>query len=114
NVNTTTINNTYNTTVTNNYTTVNRVSYNGGNGGATARPTAADMGVAREAHRQATPMQTQQQQTARSNREFHVSTNRGNPPIAATPKPGVFSGSGVVAPREAPRTPAPTANRPTP
>ena len=112
NVNTTTIHNTYNTTVTNNYTTVHRVSYNGGDGGTTARPTAADMGVAREAHRQATPMQTQQQETARSNREFHVSMNHGNPPIAATPKPGVFSGSGVVAAREAARTPGPSANRP--
>jgi hypothetical protein len=101
NVNTTIIHNTYNTTVTNNYTTVNRVSYNGGNGGTTARPTAADLAVAQEAHRPATPMQTQQQQTAKSNREFHVSINRGKPPIAATPKPGVFSGPGVVAAREA-------------
>jgi len=112
NVNSTIIHNTYNTTVTSNYTTVNRVSYNGGNGGTTARPTAADMGVAREAHRQATPMQTQQQQTARSNREFHVSMNRGNPPIAATPKPGVFSGSGVMPGREAAKAPSPSANRP--
>ena len=96
NVNTTIIHNTYHTTVTNNYTTVNRVSYNGGNGGSTARPTSAEMAVALEAHRQATPMQMQQQQTARNNREFHASANHGNPPVAATPKPGVFRGPGVV------------------
>ena len=112
NVNTTIIHNTYNTQVTNNDTTVNRVSYNGGNGGTTARPTAADTAVARETHRQATPMQAQQQQTARSNREFHISTNRGNPPVAATPKPGVFSGPGVVPARSSANTPSPNTNRP--
>ena len=112
NVNTTIVHNTYNTQVTNNYTTVNPVSYNGGNGGTVARPTSADMAVAQEAHRQATPMQMQQQQTARSNRELHVSVNRGNPPVAATPKPGVFAGPGVVAARPSADTPSPNANRP--
>src|SRR6516165_3496949 len=112
NVNNTIVHNTYNTQVTNNYTTVNPVSYNGGNGGTVARPTSADMAVAQEAHRQATPMQMQQQQAARSNREFHVSVNRGNPPVAATPKPGVFTGPGVVAARPSADTPSPNANRP--
>lgn len=112
NVNTTIIHNTYNTTVTNNYTTVNRVSYNGGNGGTTARPTPAESAVAREAHRQPTPVQAQQQQSARSNGEFHVSMNHGTPPVAATPKPGVFSGPGVVPARASANTPGPNANRP--
>src|SRR6516164_431947 len=112
NVDTTIVHNTYNTQVTNNYTTVNPVSYNGGNGGTVARPTSAEMAVAQEAHRQATPMQMQQQQTARSNREFRVSVNRGNPPVAATPKPGVFTGPGVVAARPSADTPSSNANRP--
>ena len=112
NVNTTIIHNTYNTTVTNNYTTANRVSYNGGNGGTTARPTPAESAVAREAHRQPTPVQAQQQQSARSNREFHVSMNHGTPPVAATPKPGVFSGPGVVPARASANTPSPNANSP--
>src|SRR5580700_1000906 len=38
NVNITNIHNLYNTTVVNNTTTINRVSYNGGNGGVNARP----------------------------------------------------------------------------
>src|SRR5215475_13963501 len=42
NVNETIIHNTYNTTVVNNNTTVNRVSFNGGSGGTTARPTSAE------------------------------------------------------------------------
>ena len=42
NVNVTNIHNVYNTTVINNTTTINRVSYNGGNGGLNARPRAED------------------------------------------------------------------------
>lgn len=40
NVNTTNVTNVYNTTIINNSTTANRVSYNGGPGGTTSRPTA--------------------------------------------------------------------------
>jgi hypothetical protein len=47
-VNVTNIHNTYPQTVVNN-TTVTRVSYNGGTGGVTARPTAADQAAARAA-----------------------------------------------------------------
>ena len=48
-VNVTNIHNVYNTTVVNNVT-VNRVSYNGGNGGINARPTAAQEAAVRERH----------------------------------------------------------------
>ena len=47
-VNVTNIHNTYTQTVVNN-TTVNRVSFNGGTGGVTARPTAAEQAAARAA-----------------------------------------------------------------
>ena len=92
------ISNVYEKTVINNVT-VNRVSYNGGRLGIQARPSAADEAAAHERHVAVTPMQRQHQQTALNNPALRVSENRGRPPIAATPRPGNFSGSGVVAPR---------------
>jgi hypothetical protein len=99
NVNVTEIHNVYNTTVVNN--TVNRVSYNGGNGGIEARPTAEEDAAARERHVPPVAAQTQHIQAARENRELRASVNQGRPPIAATEKPGEFSGHSVVAAREA-------------
>jgi hypothetical protein len=97
NVNTTVIHNTYvNNTVINNNTTINRTSYNGGTGGVTAQPTAAEQAAAREPHVAPTAMQTQHQQAASSNRALLASENHGRPAIAASSKPGVFSGPGVV------------------
>ncbi|MGH8540472.1 MAG: YXWGXW repeat-containing protein [Stenotrophobium sp.] len=100
NVNVTNIHNTYNTTVINN-TTVNRVSYNGGTGGLTAQPREQDRVAAREQHMQPTAEQLQHRTIAGSNRELRASVNHGRPAIAATPRPGVFSGRGVVAARSA-------------
>jgi hypothetical protein len=91
NVNVTNIHNTYNTTVINN-TTVNRVSYNGGSGGITAAPTAQDQTYAHEKHIAPVAAQTQQLATARANPQQRASVNHGKPAIAATPKPGSFSG----------------------
>jgi WXXGXW repeat (2 copies) len=96
NINTTIIHNTYRTTVINNATTVSHVSYNGGTGGITARPTPAEMAAEREHHTPATHLQTQHEQSARSNREFLASQNHGHPAVAATAKPGQFHGAGVV------------------
>ena len=97
NVNTTVIHNTYNSTVINNNTTINRVSYNGGTGGTTAQPTAVEQAASREQHTPPTALQGQHEQAARSNRALLASENHGQPSIAATPKPGVFGGGGVVA-----------------
>src|SRR4029077_1706786 len=44
--------------------------------------------------------QTEHVQAARANPELRASSNHGKPPVAATPKPGDFRGSGVVAARE--------------
>ncbi|MBV8051394.1 MAG: YXWGXW repeat-containing protein [Acidobacteriaceae bacterium] len=98
NVNVTRVTNVYNTTIiNNNTTTVNRVSYNGGPGGITARPTAAEEAAARERHIEPTQAQTQHETLAKNNPQLRASVNNGRPPIAATAKPAAFKGNGVVA-----------------
>ncbi len=97
NINTTVIHNTYNTTVINNNTTVNRTSFNGGTGGTTARPNAQELAAERELHTPMTAAQTQHVQEAGKNRALLASANGGHLAIAATQKPGVFHGPGVVA-----------------
>jgi len=96
NVNVTVVHNTYNTTVINNSTTINRVSFNGGRGGTTARPTSREMEVARQHHVPMTSEQTQHQQAASSNRTLLASVNHGRPDVAATPRPGEFKGRGAL------------------
>jgi hypothetical protein len=115
--NVTNITNVYDKTVVNNVS-VNNVSYNGGGGGTTARPTAAEQVVARAHHVAPTPAQIQHEHAASSNHELLASVNHGKPPIAATPKSGVFSGHGVLEAKAAapyhPLTPAPAAKRAAP
>ena len=113
NINVTNIHNVYNTTVVNN-TTVNRVSYNGGQGGITARPTAAEEAAARERHVPPVAAQTQHAQVAASNPQLRATANHGKPPIAATAKPAAFSGSGVVPAKAAGAPYHPPANRAAP
>lgn len=96
NVNVTYIHNTYNETVVNNNTTVNRVSYNGGNGGTTLRATQEQAAYAREQHTSPTASQVHQQQLAMNDPAQRFSANRGRPQVAATAKPGAFSGPGAV------------------
>ncbi|MGH8307020.1 MAG: YXWGXW repeat-containing protein [Gammaproteobacteria bacterium] len=95
-VNVTYIHNTYNQTVINNTTRVNRVSYNGGEGGIDARPTAEQEAFAREPHVALTKAQIHQERLAMNNPAQRFSTNHGRPEIAATAKPGKFKGPGVV------------------
>jgi hypothetical protein len=109
NVNVTDIHNVYNTTVNN--VTVNRVSFNGGNGGVEARPTPQEEAAANGRHIAPVAAQTQHVQAARGNPELRASTNHGKPPIAATEKPGEFSGHGVVQAREAGAPYKPEQNR---
>jgi hypothetical protein len=94
NVNTTSIHNTYNTTVINNVT-VNRVSYNGP-GGVTAAPTAQEKAAAQQPHIAPTAAQTAHVQEAAKNPALAAKANGGHPAIAATARPGAFSGPGVV------------------
>jgi hypothetical protein len=93
------ITNVYNeTVVTNNVT---HVSFNGGTGGITARPTPEEEAAVREQHVAPIPAQVQQERTAGANKELLASENHGRPAIAATAKPGEFTGKGVTAAREA-------------
>jgi hypothetical protein len=95
NVNVTVVHNTYNTTIVNR--SDNHVSFNGGAGGINARPSAVEEGYAREQHIQPIAAQTQQMNAARGNRDLHASVNQGRPAIAATERPGAFTGHVVAA-----------------
>jgi hypothetical protein len=101
NVNVTNIHNVYNTTVINNNTTVNRVSYNGGTGGINRRPRPEEEAAARQRHIPPVAVQTQHAQAARANPEFRASVNHGTPRVAATPKPGAFNDRAVVPAKQA-------------
>ncbi len=111
NVNVTEIHNTYNTTIINNNTTINRVSYNGGNGGINERPTAEEEVAGRGRHIRPVGAQNQHFDEARSNRELRASVNHGKPPVAATPRPGAFHDRNAMAAREAGGRYEPPANR---
>jgi hypothetical protein len=106
NVDITNIHNVYNTTVINN--NVNRVSYNGGNGGISARPTAEEEAAARDRHIPPVATQTQHAQAARANPQQRASANMGKPGVAATPRPGDFNDRAAVPAKEAgaPNNPA--------
>lgn len=101
NVNKTIIHNTYidRTVIVNN--NVNHVSYNGGEGGVAARPTSEQERVAQERHLAPVAAQQQHIQTARMNPAMRASQNQGRPAVAATARPGEFSGHDVVAARAA-------------
>jgi hypothetical protein len=90
---------------------VNRVSYNGGNGGINARPTPEQEAAAHERHAPPVAAQTQHVQAARDNPELRASANQGKPPVAATPKPGAFKDPAVVPAKEAGAPYHPPANR---
>ncbi|MBS0378313.1 MAG: YXWGXW repeat-containing protein [Proteobacteria bacterium] len=94
------ITNVYSRTVVNNVA-VSRVSFNGGAGGVMARPTSAELAAGREQHVALTGAQRQQENLARNNESLRASVNGGHPPVAATARPGAFTGHGVVAARGA-------------
>jgi hypothetical protein len=73
------------------------VAFNGGEGGVTAHATAAEESAAREPHQAALASQTQHEQAASQNKAMFASANHGAPAVAATARPGEFSGHGVVA-----------------
>jgi WXXGXW repeat (2 copies) len=98
--NVTNITNVYNKTVVVNNVTV---SYNGGQGGITSRPTPQEEAAANERHIPPTSLQSEHVKTASTNRQLFESANHGKPSIAATAKPGQFSG-GVVAAKAAAST----------
>jgi hypothetical protein len=99
-VNTTVIHNTYiDRTVIRN-TTINRVSYNGGNGGINARPNAEQERAGRERHFAANSEQIHHEEAARNDRDMRASFNHGRPTVAATARPGDFHGNGATPARD--------------
>jgi hypothetical protein len=90
------ITNVYNKTVINN-AAPSRASYNGGQGGIVAQPTASERAAASESHLPPLQAQVQHEQVAHATPSLRASANHGNPPIAATAHAGVLSGPGVVA-----------------
>ncbi|MGC2170319.1 MAG: hypothetical protein WA555_17165 [Candidatus Sulfotelmatobacter sp.] len=81
--------------------TNSHVAFNGGEGGVAARPTAQEEAYAREPHTPPVAAQVQQRTAASHNRALFASENHGRPAIAATARPGEFSGHGVVAAKSA-------------
>jgi hypothetical protein len=77
------IHNVYNTRVNE---SVNRVSYNGGNGGINARATSEEEAAARGKHVGPVAAQTQHAWSAHNDPQQRLSANRGAPPVAATPR----------------------------
>ena len=95
NVHTTNITNVYEKTVVNNLN-VTRVSYNGGPNGTTAQPTAEQRTA--ESQRRSGPAAEQMQhvRAAQNQPELRATENKGKPEVAATARPGDFSGRNVV------------------
>ena len=89
------ITNIYNKTVINN-TTVTHVSFNGGTGGVQARPGLQELAAEHDKHLTPVSAQLRHEHGARGNPQLRASFNHGQPPIAATARPAVFSGQGVV------------------
>ena len=108
-VNVTVVHNTYNTTVVND-TTVNRVSFNGGPGGVSVRPTSREIEVEHQRHVTMTAEQSHHQQAASTNRTFLASVNHGRPDVAASPRPAQFESRGAVESRTTVNPNRPPAN----
>ena len=108
-VNVTIIHNVYETKVVERNTV--RTSYNGGNGGINVRATSEQESAARGRHIAPVTVQTQHAQAARSNNQQRASVNRGKPEIAATAKPGEFTGHDVARAKKAGAPYTPPANR---
>jgi hypothetical protein len=109
NINITVIHNVYETNI--HETVVNRVSYNGGNGGINMRPRPEEEVAERERHIGPVAVQAQHMQAARGNPQLRASVNMGRPPVAATARPGEFSGREVVPAKQAGAPYSPPANR---
>lgn len=82
-----------------------RVSYNGGEGGLTARPTQQQLAYMHGRHIGPTDAQREYVRMAGADPALRESQNKGLPPIAATSHPGLFQGQGVIAARRAGQRP---------
>jgi WXXGXW repeat (2 copies) len=94
-VNTVSITNVYvnKTVIVNN---ISHVAFNGGQGGVQVRPTPEQETYMHEKHVPPVAAQVKQEHAASQNRALFASTNHGRPAVAATARPGEFTGKGVV------------------
>ena len=76
-------------------------AFNGGPGGVAASPTPQEAAFASEHHQPPLAAQTAHEHAASQNHALFASVNHGRPAVAATVKPGKFSGPGVVAAKAA-------------
>jgi len=97
NVNVTRVTNVYSRTVVVNNT---HTSFNGP-GGIERSPSREEEEYGRESHQAALSSQTEHEHAASQNRQLFASANHGRPAIAATGRPGEFSGHDVVKARAA-------------
>jgi len=81
------------TIVVNNIT---NVSYNGGSGGLTARPTPAQLAAAHDPHTPPTSQQVEHVQAAAKDPALALNNNQGHPTVAATAHAAEFKGPSVV------------------
>jgi hypothetical protein len=95
------ITNVYNKVVIN-PVTVNHVSFNGGRGGIDARPSEREVSAEHARHIEPVSAQIQHSEAAHHNPELRLSTNHGHPGVAATSRPGEFTGHGVIPAHGAP------------
>jgi hypothetical protein len=95
NIRTTNITNVYEKNVVNN-TNVTRVSYNGGPGGTSARATSEQTAAESKLRSGPVDVQTRHVQAAQGESKLRATENKGKPDVAATAKPGDFSGREVV------------------
>jgi hypothetical protein len=96
NINNVSITNVYNNAVVNRPFGNSRVSHNGGPGGVNLRASAAERSAENAPHYAATGEQRQQEAAAHAQPLLRAALNHGQPPVAATPRPGVFAGHGVT------------------
>lgn len=94
NINLTNITNVYSKTVVN--VSPSGASFNGGTGGTTARPTPEQLSAAKQRRSAPVNAQRQQQRAALADPKQRASVNQGKPGVAATQKPGRFTGRNVI------------------
>jgi len=90
---------------------VNRVSFNGGQGGVARQPRPEELAASHAPHVHATPAQVGLVETVQGNRNFLATANHGRPPVMAVARPeeAVRGGAGFALrpppPVQAPRPP---------
>jgi hypothetical protein len=87
NINTTVIHNVYTYNIVNKTTIVNRVSYNGGNGGIPVRPRPVEIAAVREPRAPVMTTQIRHEEAARADHAQFVEVNHGKPATPAFERP---------------------------